>query len=159
MISDSHAICAYLVGKFADSDHLYPKDLVKRAIVDSRLHFDSGHLFCRLRMLYEPILYMGSGEMFEDRIKYIQSQYDILNRFVEITLFVCGDEVTIADFCLAATTLSLIDIVPLNPDEHSRILSWLNRMAELPYYEDLNAIPSRDLQAGVRAMQQNNRKK
>lgn len=159
MISDSHAICAYLVGKFADSDHLYPTNLVKRAIVDSRLHFDSGHLFCRLRMLYEPILYMGSGEMPADRIEYIRTQWDIMNRFVENTLFVCGDEVTIADFCLAATTLSLTETVPLNPDTHSKILAWLDRMAELPYYEDLNAIPSRDLQAAVRAMQLNNKQK
>lgn len=110
-------------------------------------------------MLYDPILYMGSGEMPEDRIKYIQSQWDILNRFVENTLFVCGDELTIADFCLAATTLSLMDTAPLNPDEHSRVVDWLDRMAELPYYEDLNAIPARDLEASVSAMQQNNSKK
>ncbi|XP_031639307.1 glutathione S-transferase 1-like, partial [Contarinia nasturtii] len=45
LITDSHAICGYLVGKYGKDDRLYPKDLVKRAQVDAHLHFDSGHLF------------------------------------------------------------------------------------------------------------------
>jgi len=44
----SHAISAYLVGKYGKDDALYPKDLQKRAIVDQRLHFDTGVLFPRL---------------------------------------------------------------------------------------------------------------
>jgi hypothetical protein len=45
----SHAINAYLVNKYAKDDSLYPKDPQKRAIVDQRLHFDSGVLFPRMR--------------------------------------------------------------------------------------------------------------
>lgn len=45
---DSHAITAYLVGKYGKDDSLYPKDLKKRGTVDQRLHFDSGVLFPRL---------------------------------------------------------------------------------------------------------------
>jgi len=33
LVWDSHAIVCYLVGKYAKSDELYPKDLVKRAQV------------------------------------------------------------------------------------------------------------------------------
>lgn len=47
-IWDSHAISAYLIGKYAKDDSLYPKDLQKRAVIDQRLHFDSGILFPRL---------------------------------------------------------------------------------------------------------------
>jgi glutathione S-transferase len=47
-IWDSHAIMTYLVSKYAKNDSLYPKDLKKRAIVDQRLHFESGVFFARL---------------------------------------------------------------------------------------------------------------
>lgn len=57
LIADSHAICAYLSETYGTNDRLYPNDLVKRAMVDARMHFNSGHLFARLRFLCEPILY------------------------------------------------------------------------------------------------------
>lgn len=50
-IWDSHAINAYLVDKYGNNDSLYPKNLVKRAIVNQRLHFDSGVLEARLRAI------------------------------------------------------------------------------------------------------------
>lgn len=47
-LADSHAINAYLVGKYGKDDSLYPKDLKKRGKVDERLHFDNGTLLNRL---------------------------------------------------------------------------------------------------------------
>ncbi len=35
----------YLVSKYAKSDSLYPKDLVTRAKIDQRLHFDTSIIF------------------------------------------------------------------------------------------------------------------
>lgn len=46
-LADSHAICSYLVGKYAKDDSLYPEDLKKRGKVQERLHFDNGILFYR----------------------------------------------------------------------------------------------------------------
>ncbi|CAH0678045.1 unnamed protein product [Spodoptera exigua] len=48
-IWDSHAIVTYLVTKYGKNDDLYPADPEKRAIIDQRLHFDSGILFPSLR--------------------------------------------------------------------------------------------------------------
>lgn len=48
-IWNSHVIVTYLVGKYGKDDSLYPKDLVLRAKIDERLHFDNGMLFTRLR--------------------------------------------------------------------------------------------------------------
>lgn len=149
-ITDSHAICAYLVGKYGKSDSLYPKDLVKRALVDSRMHFDSGHMFCRLRMLFEPVLYNKAKSFPEDRINYIRSQYEILNRFVENSPYVCGESLTIADLCLVATATSLTEIVPFDPVAHAKVLQWIDRLAKLPYYEQANGVGARDVQAVVK---------
>ncbi|KAJ8954080.1 hypothetical protein NQ318_004385 [Aromia moschata] len=41
-IWDSHAINAYLTGKYGKDDALYTKDLQKRAVVDQRMYFDCG---------------------------------------------------------------------------------------------------------------------
>lgn len=50
-IIDSHAILTYLVDQYGKDDSLYPKDPYQRALVDQRLHFDSGILYMRLRNL------------------------------------------------------------------------------------------------------------
>lgn len=51
IIRDSHSISSYLVDKYAKDDSLYPKDLVKRALVNERLFFDTGILFVCLRAI------------------------------------------------------------------------------------------------------------
>lgn len=156
-LADSHAICAYLSEKYGETDRLYPKyPLEKRGLVDSRLHFDSGHIFARLRFLYEPILFYNSSDWPEDRVQNIQTAYDILERFLENTPYVCGDEMTIADISLVATTASLIENIPLEPEKHLKIIEWMDRMAELSYYEELNGAPARDFQAAIRELREKN---
>ncbi|XP_015172927.1 PREDICTED: glutathione S-transferase 1-like [Polistes dominula] len=53
---DSHAISGYLVDEYGKSDMLYPKDSRKRALVDQRLHFDTGILYPEFRniVLFVP---------------------------------------------------------------------------------------------------------
>lgn len=48
ILTDSHAINAYLVTQYGKNDKLYPKDPKKKGLVDQRLHFDSGTLFARM---------------------------------------------------------------------------------------------------------------
>ncbi|KAF2901361.1 hypothetical protein ILUMI_04819, partial [Ignelater luminosus] len=49
VIWDSHAIIAYLIGKYANDDSLYPKHYEKRATIDQRLSFDSEVVFHNIR--------------------------------------------------------------------------------------------------------------
>lgn len=156
IIADSHAICAYLSDVYGTDDRLYPKCVVKRALVNSRLHFNSGHFFARMRFLYEPIVYFGSAEWPDDRIEYIQKTFDILERFLEDSPYVCGDDMTIADFCLVATAESLTENVPLDPDKHANVIEWIKRMSELSYYDELNGAPARDFQGAVREFRAKN---
>lgn len=52
VVSDSHAIMAYLVTKYGKGDSLYPAtDVKRRAIIDQRLHFDSSTLFTRALLI------------------------------------------------------------------------------------------------------------
>lgn len=138
IVIDSHVICAYLVDKYADSDSLYPKDLAKRSLVDARMYFDAGHIFCRIRMLTDFILFGNCAEMPEEKIEYIQRSWDSLNRFVQNSPYVCGDEMTIADLCLIATVSSATSLVPFDPERHAAALQWIDRMSQLPYYEEVN---------------------
>lgn len=44
-IWDSHAIMAYLANRYAKNDSFYPKEHYLHALVDQRMHFDSGVLY------------------------------------------------------------------------------------------------------------------
>lgn len=142
--------------KYGKTDRLYPKDPEKRALVDSRLYFDCGHLFARMRFLYEPILYMKSSAFPDDRIQYIQTAWDILERFLENGPYVCGDEMTIADFSLVATASSMTENVPLDAEKYQKVFEWIDRMSQLSYYEELNGSGAKEFQAGLRFLREKN---
>lgn len=46
-ITDSHAICTYLVNEYAPNSTLYPQDPLDRAKVDKILYFNNGLFFPR----------------------------------------------------------------------------------------------------------------
>lgn len=47
-VYDSHAIGIYLAQKFGKDDSLYPRDFVRRTVVNERLFFEASFLFARL---------------------------------------------------------------------------------------------------------------
>ena len=51
-VTESRAICAYLVDKFGQNDSLYPENEDERALVDSRLYFDASILMPNFTNLY-----------------------------------------------------------------------------------------------------------
>lgn len=140
VVYDSHAIAAYLVDKYGKDDKLYPKDLAKRAEVNARLHFDTGFLFARLRFLYEPILYNGSSVVPQDKVEYLQKCWPLMEAFLEKHNYVCGNEMTIADLCCVATISSVGHYGPIDSAKYPKLLAWLKRMAQLPYYNEANGI-------------------
>lgn len=155
-IADSHAIATYLCDKYGEDDSLYPKDLVKRAIVDSRLHFDTGHLSSRNRFLFEPIWMLGATELQEERINYVRISLDIMERFLAKSSYLCGDKMTIADLCCIASISAFIKIFPLDTTEHAKLIEWTQRMAELPYYKEKNAGGAEGLKNAILKMMQDN---
>lgn len=146
IIVDSHAICSYLSEKYAKNDQLYPKDLVKRALVDARMYFETGFLFSRFRALFEPIFYFGTTEITQESKAYFELALPIVEAFLENNEYVCGNQITLADFCFIATLSSVDRIIGIDGDKYPKINGWMKRMASVPNYEVLNGEGAKILQ-------------
>ncbi|XP_052895476.1 uncharacterized protein LOC128302650 [Anopheles moucheti] len=157
IITESHAIMIYLVTKYGKDDTLYPKDPLPQARVNAALHFESGVLFARMRFIFERILFYGQSDIPEDRVEYVQKSY----RLLEDTLvddFVAGPKMTIADFSCVSTVSSIMGVVPLERSEHPRIYGWIDRLKQLPYYEEANGGGGTELGKFVLAKKEENAK-
>ncbi|CAH1367302.1 glutathione S-transferase 1-like [Tenebrio molitor] len=135
VIWDSHAINAYLVDKYGKDDELYPKDLAKRALVDQRLHFDSGLIFSWLRNIARGMKYKGRKTLTEDQIEGLENGYGHLDTFLKGNPWVTGNTITIADFSLIANVTSLDVLYPVDPTRFSNVKAWMTRASSLPYYD------------------------
>ena len=137
IIYDSHAICIYLSDKYGKNDNLFPKDLIKRAQVNARLHFETGYLFARLRLIFEPIWNGTRTEIPQQLIEYYQKCYPIMEGFLENSDYICGNEITIADFSCISTIVSINNLVPIDPLKYQKLLAWIARVSKLPDFERL----------------------
>ncbi|XP_034652863.1 glutathione S-transferase 1-like [Drosophila subobscura] len=136
---DSHAIIAYLVSKYADSDSLYPKDLLQRAVVDQRLHFESGVVFANgVRTISKPVLFFNQKVVPKERKEAIIEIYDFVETFLKDHDYIAGNQLTIADFSLISTIPSLDVLVAIDHAKYVRISAWIKRLEQLPYYEEAN---------------------
>ncbi|XP_031349110.1 glutathione S-transferase 1-like isoform X2 [Photinus pyralis] len=133
IVWDSHAINAYLVSKYGKDDSLYPKDFAKRALVDQRLHFDSGWAFLGMRNI-EPIYFRGSKTIPEYLKENANKIYNFLETFLEGKMWVAGDNITIADFSLISSITSLNVLVPIDSGKFPKVAAWIQRSEQLPYY-------------------------
>lgn len=138
IVIDSSVISGYLVHNFGTDDKLYPKDPVKRALVDSRLFYNASNVFSRIRFLFEPVFFLKCSELDEWRVKYIESTWEVLDRFVNNTPYVCGYELTIADFAIVSSVSSVSELVLIDPVAYPNLTKWFERMQRLPYYHEAN---------------------
>lgn len=141
---DSHAICTYLIGKYASAANnalLYPStDLQMRARIDQRLHFDSGILFPRFMAASFRLFFERGSEFTAESLDAIRIAYELTESFLADTPYMVGDRLTLADLA-CVTTISQMDMViqPLDDAKYPKIRAWLNRLAaELPYLNELN---------------------
>ncbi|XP_008475830.1 glutathione S-transferase 1-like [Diaphorina citri] len=137
-ISDSHAILTYLTSQYGmNSSHLYPRDLKKRAIVDSRLHFDNGVLFPSLANIIRPMVYEGQTTILEDKKKIALEALDFVEGLLKQTEWVAGDKMTVADFSLVATVTSLATLLP-EVESYWKIQAWIKRCEKnMIFYEEV----------------------
>ncbi|XP_036331248.1 glutathione S-transferase 1-like [Rhagoletis pomonella] len=138
-IWDSHAIIAYLVRRYAKDDSLYPKDFLKRAVVDQRLHFESGVLFqgC-LRNIALPVFYDNESDVPRAKIDAIYEAYDFLEAFLGDEPYMCGKTITLADFSIVSTVSSFEELAPIDAAKNPKLKAWLARISQLSYYNQAN---------------------
>ncbi|XP_016957913.1 glutathione S-transferase 1 [Drosophila biarmipes] len=139
LIWDSHAIVCYLVDKYAKSDDLYPRDLVRRAQVDQRLFFDASILFMSLRNVSIPYFVHQVNLVPKEKVDNIKDAYGLLETFLGDNPYLNGSTPTLSDFCCGATASSLAAVLELDQEKYPKVAAWLNRLSELPHYEEDNA--------------------
>lgn len=126
-LSESRAICQYLVNQYGSDDVLYPKDAPTRAKVDYFLNFDLGTLYRRCIAYIEPIV-MGSPPD-EDALNKVHEAMGWLNDFLEEKDYLLGNDITIADYSVLGTVVSAKEC-GIDMDNYEHITAWLERCME-----------------------------
>ncbi|EDW36390.1 GL16704 [Drosophila persimilis] len=153
-IWDSHAIIGYLVNKYAQDDALYPKEPLQRAVVDQRLHFETGVLFHGCFKPLQRALFKENDapEVPKDRIADLHEAYAHLERFLGENPYLAGGQLTIADFSVVATVSTLhLSYCPVEGAKYPKLSAWLARLSTLPHYDEDNLRGARLLAERVRA--------
>lgn len=152
-ICDSHAISTYLIGKYGKTDDpLYPRDLYIRAKVDERLHFDNGVLFAALKDIYWPFLFDGACEIAPKAFKSTYKAYDLLETFLEVDPFFVGQHLTVADLSIGTILTHMALMIPISDVKYPKLLQWISRLEELPYFIEINTKPLESIIAAFREM-------
>jgi glutathione S-transferase len=153
-LSDSHAIMIYLLSKYAKNDNLYPKDLKKRALVDQRLHFDSGVAYATAlsinvstfpfkvlvvpgpcRFIKGAIVRAGKTRLNDSDKESLSEVYSFSETFLEGKQYMVGDCVTIADYSLFAIITTLNVLFAIDIQKYPRLAKWLKDIDSRPEAE------------------------
>ncbi|KAF2894317.1 hypothetical protein ILUMI_11855 [Ignelater luminosus] len=135
IIWDSHAINIYLVTKYGKDNSLYPDDPYKRAIINQRLHFDSGVLFPSGLKIIRPIVRQGAKTIPPERAAEVEEGYGFLEKFLEGHQWLAGDSVTLADLSIITSLTSIDVVVPVDEKKFPNVTAWIKRVEKLPYYD------------------------
>ncbi|KMY94816.1 glutathione S-transferase 1 [Drosophila simulans] len=148
---DSHAIAAYLVDKYAKSDELYPKDLVKRAIINQRLFFEASAVYPGLVNVVGPFWTTGCTVVPQEKLDSIHRALKILETFLSSSSYLVGDSLTLADLLSGPTVSALRAAVDIEPVEYPKVCAWLDRLNQIPYYKAINEGPVQGYVAFLRS--------
>ncbi|KAK9891876.1 hypothetical protein WA026_017362 [Henosepilachna vigintioctopunctata] len=155
VIWDSHAIMTYLVSKYAGNDSLYPKNLEQRALVDQRLHFDTGSLFVHLRLYIKKCFSGNREKSVEDHERQtVLDSYNLLEEFLHKSSYMAGNDLTIADFSIITSVTGLNMMVSIDAKLYPRLHIWIKKIESLPYYNKVNEIGLQNLEDFMRNISQ-----
>nr|AVC68804.1 glutathione S-transferase 7 [Subpsaltria yangi] len=137
-LNESRAILSYLAEKYGKDDSLYPKDPKKRAVVNQRLYFDMGVLYQRFGDLYYPIIF-GGAPFDEEKKKKLDEGYGFLDKFLENSTWVAGNNITIADIAIVASVSTAADAVGYDISSFPHVVKWFAKAkTSLPGYDEAN---------------------
>ncbi|CAG2168545.1 unnamed protein product [Oppiella nova] len=143
---ESRAIMQYLCNEYAPNSSLYPTEPKARALVDRWLNFDS-ELYSTIDKLQIDKSVKGV-EIPEDVITNYKNRLKVLDKLIGVKLYLTGDQLTIADLSLLATTTYIAWSEEFDFNDYPNYKRWNTRLkSELPYYEDINGITREDRDA------------
>lgn len=141
IVWDSHAIIRYLATVYGGDDSLCPKEPFLRAKLDQRIHFEDGVLFKKFATVVGPVFHGKDTEFNAEAVKALYAAIDLLEVFLKDDSYFVGNCLTVADLCILATLTTIINYFPLDDERHSKLIIWLNKLKQLPYYEKVNGLP------------------
>ena len=155
-LSESRAIMGYLVDRYAAADDsLYPRDTVKRALVNKWLFYVSGSLVPSARLVYKP-LYAGLPVM-DDARQQFDETLSIVDKMLAAAGngFAIGTSLTIADIDLLIGIDQSVILADVDLSKHENVSQWFKRMTteSLSCYEEISGSVVRGLKQQLQAEQ------
>lgn len=118
-------ILSYLVSAFGKSEHehLYPKDVTKRAQVDLFLQFDLSMMYQRTLEFFFPTIIVGAP-LDETKKARLTEALGFFEKMLKGKKFATGDDFTIADLSLCVT-VSQIEAFDFHLNPYPKIRKWM----------------------------------
>lgn len=93
----------------------------------------------------------------ECNILLVKKCWDILEAFLENEKYLCGDEVTVADFACICNFYAVNSFAPVDHHKHAKLIQWIQRMGKIPYlYKVIDLEESKAHQGYIRYLMEVN---
>lgn len=90
---------------------------------------------------YHAVLLEGKCQFSKLQYKKVENAYNLLNvLFDDSNQYIVGDSLTVADYVLSTVVTQLESILPIDKEKFGKILKWIDKMHELPYFHDMNTV-------------------
>ncbi|XP_055683074.1 inactive glutathione S-transferase D3-like isoform X4 [Lutzomyia longipalpis] len=132
---ESKAISTYLANSKAPGNPLYPTDPKIRALVDSRMQFDSDSLYPKIRDNFFPVLVSGVRKIEEEKKQAIYQTLSLMNTFLEGRQWFAADHPTLADLAILASFSTFVHF-GADVSKYKNILAWYKRCESLPGFSE-----------------------
>lgn len=93
----------------------------------------------------------------ESHILLVTKCWDILEAFLENGEYLCGEEVTIADYSCICNFYSVNSFAPVDHHKHTKLIQWVKRMGQIPdLYKVVDLEESKSHQGYIRYLMEVN---
>ncbi|XP_041985102.1 glutathione S-transferase E14-like [Aricia agestis] len=151
VIADSHAIALHLCALAgARGRRLLPAE-PHRAAVHEMMFYNASTLFPIDSYVLSS--FFAGRRPAEEKIEEWQRGLDHLEHKLKDRTWLTGDEMTICDLCIIATTTSMETLMPVTR-RHDRVMQWMRRFEDLPCY-DINKLGVERLRSFVESKKNN----
>jgi glutathione S-transferase len=141
---ESHAILRYLCRTREVSDHWYPADAKKRAIVDQYLDWHHTNIRIGSGMLVFKSIFgpkMGiktSEEVLKQHKTMLLKSLKMYEKWLEHNDYICGEKITIADLS-AACELVQSQFLDFDLSKWPKTKAWMERVIAIPEVKEAHA--------------------